>query len=464
MSKKKPVCFSRLHVVCSLLIIVPALLAFVPGQNAGACDGQMEQEIGFMLQAPIDSTSCPTITMLGLSIDTTNAIFSGGHHRSLYCDALTAGQVLRVTFASDTLSSGQLSATSVTLPGKSDQDQGNVLVSGPIQASPAPTTTSVSILGLPITLGPATILQSTDDEPLTPESLAALTPIQLAEGQFANVASSSTTAPLTADSLFLHLRETKVVAPLDSSFTCPNISVLGQTIDTSSALFEARDGSTLACTDLQPGQLVKVTLQDQTGPPLLATEVELGKSCGFRKDERVVKVTAPLNSISISALPYTVSVLGSTGVITVDISEAVLVGEDWRPIALGDLMVGQFVEMLLSSNVPATTGVPFTAYFLRSMAPGTVVDFHVFDRHGHRVKDGSNDVRAAVTFTRPGKGASRTVALHTTSNGKFSVANMPKGQAKVVVTRVNSGAKSKAANTVKVARKTTQKFRITLNR
>ncbi|MEN6441716.1 MAG: carboxypeptidase-like regulatory domain-containing protein [Syntrophobacter sp.] len=461
MSKNKPVCFSRLHVAISLLIIIPALVAIVPARNAGACDGRMERQIGFMLQAPIDSATCPTITMLGLSIDTTNAIFGGGYHESLHCDTLTAGQVVRVTLAGDTLSSGKLSATSVSLPG--GWDQGNVLVSGPIQASPAPTTTSVSILGLPITIGPATILQSTDDEPLTPEALAALTPVQLAEGQFANVVSASTAPPLTADSLFLHLRQTKVMAPLDSAFTCPDISVLGQTISTSSAHFEGKDGGTLACTDLQPGQLVNVTLQDQTGPPLLATEVELGRSCGLRRDVSVVKVTAPLNSISISALPYTVSVLGSTGVITVDISNAALVGEDWQPIALGQLMVGQFVEMMLSSNVPATSGVPFNAYVLRSMDPGTVVDFHVFDRHGREVNDGSNDVSAAVTFTRPGKKASRTVALRTTSNGKFSVANMPKGQAKVVVKRVNSGKKSKAASTVKVARKTTQDFRLTLS-
>src|SRR5208337_4354684 len=103
------------------------------------------------------------------------------------------------------------------------------------------------------------------------------TPVQLAEGQFANVVSDSAATPLTAAALFLHLRKTKVVAPLDSTFTCPNISVLGQTIGTSSAIFEGQDGGTLACSDLQPGQMVKVTLQDQTSP-LSATEVELGRS------------------------------------------------------------------------------------------------------------------------------------------------------------------------------------------
>ncbi|MGA3116694.1 MAG: DUF5666 domain-containing protein [Syntrophobacteraceae bacterium] len=459
MSKKKPVCLSRLTVGFSLLIMVSALFCFValPAQNARACDGG-EQQVGFMLQAPITSTTCPTINVLGLSINTTDAIFGyEGYGNYLHCDTLTAGQTVRVTFSSDTLTSGQLTATSVTEPEYGDQNQGAVILSGPIQASPAPTTTSVSILGLPITITSTTILQASDDEPLTPASLAALTPVQLAEGQFANVVSSSTTLPLTATSLYLHLLETKVVAPLDSTFTCPNISVLGQTISTSSAVFE---GSTLTCADLQPGQLVKVTLQDQTGPPLVATEVERAYSCG---DESAVRVTAPLNAISISALPYTVSVLGSAGAITVDISNATLLGEDGQPISLGQLMVGQFVQMMLTSNVPATSGGPFTAYVVTSMAPGTVVDFDVFDRHGQQVNDETNDISSVVTFTRPGKGAAKTVTLHTTSSGKFSVANIPQGQAKVVVTRVVKGQKSNAASTVKVARKTTQNVRIILN-
>ncbi len=413
-----------------------------------------------MLQAPVSSTSCPTITVLGLSIDTTNAIFGGEGDNSLHCDNLAAGEVVQITFSSDTVSSGNLSATSVTQANYWDQSQGTVIVSGPLQATlPA---TSVTILGLPIAITSTTTLQANDDEPLTAASLAALTPVQLAEGQFANVVSTSTTTPLTADSLFLNLRETKVVAPLDSTFSttmCPGISLLGQSIDTSTATFEGKNGGTLTCTDLQPGQLVKVTLQDQTSP-LVATEVELANSWG---NDSVVTVTSPLNSISITALPYTVSVLGSTGVITVDISNATLVGEDGQQIALGQLMVGQFVKMSLTSNVPATSGVPFTAYSLESMAPGTVVDFDIFDRHGHEINDGSNDIFSTVTFTHPGKKGAKAVTLHTTCSGKFSVANVPQGQAAVAVTRVNNGQKSKAASTVKVARKTTQNIKLILN-
>ena len=238
--------------------------------------------------------------------------------------------------------------------------------------------------------------------------------------------------------------------------------MLGQAIDTSSAIFEGNDGNTLTCSDLQPGQLVKVTLQDQTGPPLLATEVELGKSW-WSEDESQVKVIAPLSSISISGLPYTVTVLGSAGVISVDISNAKLVNEDLQPIALGQLIAGQFVEMKLSSNVPAATAPQFVATVVKSLAPGSVVEFNLFDMHGNGICDGRNDVSSTVTFAYQGKGATKTVTLHTTSSGKFSVANLPSGQANVSVTRVNSGQKSNASNTVKVARKTTQSFGISLH-
>src|SRR5208283_605366 len=76
MSKKKQVRLSRLTVGFSLLIMVSALFSLValPAQNARACDGG-EQQVGFMLQGPITSTTCPTINILGLSINTTDAIF-----------------------------------------------------------------------------------------------------------------------------------------------------------------------------------------------------------------------------------------------------------------------------------------------------------------------------------------------------------------------------------------------------
>jgi len=359
-----------------------------------------------------------------------------------------------------------------------DDNQGNVIVSGALQPpptgitpgpspgpSPAPTTTSVYILGLAITIDSSTILESNQDEPLTLAMLAALTPTQLSEGQFAYVVLPSDASPLTATSLYLRLLETKIVAPLDDpTSTCPNISVLGQTINTSSAVFGGGGGSTLTCAGLQPGQPVKVTLQDQIGPPLEATEVEVGSSgsgWGCENDPQVM-VIAPLNVISITELPYTVSVLGQSGTITVDISNAQLINEDYQPIALGQLMVGQFVQMTLASNVPATSGPQFVALVVKSMVPGNVIGFNVFDWHGHQVNDGSNDVSAAVTYAHKGKGAAKTVTLRTTSNGSFNVANMPKGQAKVAVTRAASGQKSTAANTFNVTSKAGKNVRLVL--
>ena len=140
MNSRKRMFFSHVHLTFSLLPIILTLFVLVPPQNARACNwGGEQQQIGFLLQAPIDSTftnsSCPTISVLGLSIDTTNAIFGGDDdYNSLHCDTLTAGQVVRITFASDTLTSGRLSATSVTSPTCWDGNQGNVLVSGPIQS------------------------------------------------------------------------------------------------------------------------------------------------------------------------------------------------------------------------------------------------------------------------------------------------------------------------------------------
>lgn len=73
-----------------------------------------------------------------------------------------------------------------------------------------------------------------------------------------------------------------------------------------------------------------------------------------------------------------------------------------------------------------------------------------------------NDVSAAVTFAHQVNGGGRTVTLLITTNGKFSVANLPSDQANVSVTRVNSGQKSKGAGTVNVVPETTKQVRIFL--
>ena len=469
---KEPVCLSRLIFGFSLLIAVAALLLGLTARNAGACDGWGDaQQVGFVLQAPIDSTwttaSCPTISVLGLSINTIDALFGEGDNNSLHCDNLAAGQVVKVTFANDQTSGtpAQLSATSVSVPGEWVGNQGNVFVSGAIQTTPAPTASSVSILGLPITITSSTILQSSDDVTLTPTSMATLASENQLVGQFAKVTSISNAPPLIATSFFLRLLETEVMAPIDSTWTtasCPNISLLGQQMVTSSTtVFEGEGGTTLTCTDLQPNQPVKIKLLNQTGPPLNVTGVKLARF-NWTEGWSDVKVLAPINTITTTGIPYTISLLGSSGVITVDISNAWIVDEDWQPIPVGQLMANQIVEVTLTSNEPAATSPQFIAGVVRSLAPASVINFDVFDHFGREVYDANNDVCAAVTFTHQVQKAKRAVTLCTTSNGNFSVANLPSGSAKVAVTRQNSSKKSMATQSISVKPKNNSNVRVVL--
>lgn len=487
MSKRMSVGLFRLIVGFSLLFTAPALfvLSALPVPDAMACHGwgeqQQQQQIGFMLQAPIDKTSCPTITVLGILIDTTSAIFGGSGDSALHCDNLAQGQMVTVTFSSDAVESssgqfpGALTATSVTLPWG---DQSDVIVEGPIQSTSTTTPTTsltIQVLGLPINLSSSTLLASNDDEPITLTTIANLTATEPAESQFVKVVglADTTTSPesMNATSLFLNLLETQIVAPLDSTpaSSCGSLSILGQTVDISSTtIFEGQvNGSPLTCSYLQAGQWVKLTLQNET-VPLAATEVEIPNNARL-DNQPMVTVTSPLMAIADSDLPYTVSVLGSSpvsstsGAITVDISNAYLVNEDGQPIALSDLIAGQFVELTLTSNVPSTSSPQFTATEVESMTPGNVVDFYLFDRHGHQINDDTNDISATISFARPGKGARGSISLRATSNGQFSVANIPQGQAKVSVTRKNNGKTSKASTTVNVTRKGSHSVRITLN-
>jgi len=131
------------------------------------------------------------------------------------------------------------------------------------------------------------------------------------------------------------------------------------------------------------------------------------------------------------------------------------VAEEDQPITISDLMANEFVKMIPASNTP-----PLTAKVVEVETPGSEVEFDVFDNRGHHVDDGNvHDVNAAVTLTGS---KNKVVTLHTSSSGNFRVANVPSGQAKVVVTRVDSGTTSKAANLVKVKAKATKNVRIVL--
>jgi hypothetical protein len=419
-------------------VLVIVALALLPAGRANACDEG--DGTGFMIQAPLDAapncTATPaTISVLGQTIDITEATFGqeDRHHGALSCSDLQSGQVVNVTMVSDATP-----LTATTVRSMDEDDRSVVIVSGLLQAV-STTKNTVRLLGITVDVSKAALKSDNDQTP-------ALSQLQV--GQFVLLTLSSNTAPFSGTTLFFHLVEVMVEAPLDSAPNCtaslPTISVLGLTIDISKAGLnkEGHGGGTFACTDLSAGQTVKVILAGDTAPPA-ATRVVIGER-DWRCDEwGDVKISAPLVSITTSTSTPATTTVTVLETLTVDITNAILVAGWDQTITVQDLMVGEFVKMLLPSNTP-----PLTAQVVAVQTPASEVEFQVFDQKLHHVDDGdARDVSAAVTIV---KAMNKTVTLHTTSSGDFRVANMPSGQAKVVVTRLNGGKKSRAANLVQV--------------
>jgi hypothetical protein len=443
--RKKLTGFSGGRVVFTILILISVVLAFVMSRayDAMACDeGGLS---GFVIQAPLDSapkcTATPaTISVLGLTIDVSEANFGEGHpHNSASsCTDLQSGEVVYVTLASEAT---PLTATSVR---PVEHNQSLVIVGGVLQAVDT-TKNTVEVLGLTIDVSKATLQSDNDQSP-------ALS--QLIVGQFVLLTLPSNATPLSATTLFFHLIQIFVEAPLDSAPDCtatpPTISVLGLSIDISKATLnkEGWGGGTLTCTDLTAGQTVTAILAS-AAPPLAATEVNVMEG-GCWCDHRGwadVEVSAPLMSITTGTSTPPTTTVTVLGTLDVNITNAFLVAGWGAPITLQDLVVGQYVKMTLASNIP-----PLTAEVVEVENPGSLVTFQVYDENHHHVDDGDvKDVSADVTVTEAGK---KPMTFHTTSSGDFGVANMPSGQSKVVVTRVNSGQASQASNVVNVNAKT----------
>jgi len=110
-----------------------------------------------------------------------------------------------------------------------------------------------------------------------------------------------------------------------------------------------------------------------------------------------------------------------------------------QPIDLSQLIVGQFVEVQLdASQLPALVA---TDLEVKNFA--NQVEVEVDDQSGNEVSDATNDVQVGVKETvlvqapvAPGaapKNVKKTVRLHTTSNGSFSLSGLPTGLAKITV-------------------------------
>lgn len=275
--------------------------------------------------------------------------------------------------------------------------------------------------------------------------------------------------------------EIKVQAPLDAvncGATPPTLTVLGLSIDIIKATINREEdddinGSVnLTCTDLLVGQVVEVKLVSDipdTKGNLLATEVEVEQQKeGEDNEGDEVEIKAPLQAIDTSnPNAPKVRVLG----LSVDISRADIEGADdednedtKQPIDVSQLVVGQFVELELASNIP-----PLVATELEVENFTNQVEVDVVDQNGNQIDDGDIDdiqvdaqVTTKVTGTSVQRGRNKVVKFQGITAGSFSLSGLPTGKAKIVLTRIHNGQKSTGSKSFTVKANKTQHILIRL--
>jgi hypothetical protein len=184
---------------------VPAAVlaaAALVGMGAAVAVADESADVSFKVKAPIDAVSCtttpPTVTVLGLIVDTTNAAFEGPGESEgdddggpgatpTDCSSLVVGTSAEVTLTGDV---DPLTATKVE-----SSDSGGASLLGPIQLVDAGAHT-LTLYGLTIDASHATAEGDDDDgQPATPVDLT-----QLSVGQFVDVRLDASQLPaLVAD-------------------------------------------------------------------------------------------------------------------------------------------------------------------------------------------------------------------------------------------------------------------------
>jgi hypothetical protein len=151
----------------------------------------------------------------------------------------------------------------------------------------------------------------------------------------------------------------KITAPLQAvNATANTLTVLGLTIDISSATIQDSDGDTLTAAQLVDGQFAWINLNSNQAP-LAANAVVV--------QPLVVKVQAPLDAVSCTTTPPTISMLG----LTIDIAPAIsTAGPGWRCNRLpscNDLAVGQTLRVKLAAATPDPTSQLLMASSVREV-------------------------------------------------------------------------------------------------
>jgi Domain of unknown function (DUF5666) len=187
----------KLMILCSLLVATAFAVQFAVADNGG---GETEIEI----EAPLEAVNCaavpPTVTLLGLTIDISQA--KGEEGETLNCAALLVGELVEVRLAGDVPNSttGLLIAVKLETEGEDCDDEDCVEIEAPIQAVDTVGST-ITVLGLTIDISQAEIdgdeeeeqgksHEGEDDHPHAP--------LTLIVGQFVEVKLASNQQPLIA--------------------------------------------------------------------------------------------------------------------------------------------------------------------------------------------------------------------------------------------------------------------------
>ncbi len=253
------------------------------------------------------------------------------------------------------------------------------------------------------------------------------------------------------------------------------VTLLGLNIDVTKAKFEVGDDGgdddddvsiPGACTGLITGARVEAKLVDDIDP-LTAIEVEQEGD----DDDDGSELQAPLQAVDPASGQITV--LG----LNIDASAAALDGEDddcdedgAQPLDLSQLTLGQFVEVHLDeSKLPALVA---TRLEVKNFTNQIEIDLE--DEHGEDIDDDSPTVKADAAVTvmvripaRKGQRARvvrQTVHINQTAKGRFTLSGLPKGMAKIQITRELGGVKWAARRNVKVLPDTTRTVRIRLRK
>jgi hypothetical protein len=474
----------------ALLVLAVPLLALATFATRVTAD----EHHGIAIQAPLDAIACaatpPTVTVLGLTIDVSTANIEVGHDSGGGddliarehgdegeggdggdggsgtggggCATLTTGQIVRIKLTSDV---APLVATSIE-----GADDGSLVIAAPLQAIDA-TAMTITLLGLTIDVSGATIQGNDGDDGGQPVTLD-----QLMAGERAVVHLDPAMLPALV-ALALEVRNdfaVKLRAPLDAvdcAATPPTITVLGLTIDISTAVVEAgsQGGDDLVarqadeggdggddqggddqgdddggggdqgqggCAALVVGQTVQVTIASDA-TPLVATKVEQDNDDG-------VQIKAPLQAVDAGA--GTITLLG----LTIDASMATAGGDDENdgentpalPVDLTQLAAGQFADVRLdASMLPALVATEVEVF-----SAGGGLDVEVDDPSGNELNDPGAALTVDVltkTRVRGGGGSHRSVVqmLHfrATAHGSFRLSGLPAGTAKITVAGVSQG-------------------------